>query len=93
VEEILPESSLPNLFGQIFVSGSHQQHSAETLSIFNQPDKTSVIKKTQQLHLRLGIRIANLIQKNHAAHGFFQNAAPVAVGTVKAPFLWPNNSE
>ena len=93
VEQVFPESALPDLFLQIPVGGRDDPHIDLDGFGAAQPLKLAVLDDPEQLGLKIHRHLADLVEKQGAVVGKF-GSAPIcrASEPVNAPFSRPKSS-
>ena len=90
--EIGPEAPFLNGGFEIPVSGGDQPNVHADFLDAADAEKARAIQHAQQLHLEVGVQLANLVEKQSSAIRHFEQTRLGGVGAAEAPFSWPNGS-
>ena len=87
MKQIGAESAGVYGFLEVHVTGSHHTHVGGHLARSTQPVIGYSIENSEQLHLRLGIELADFIQENRSVIGSFEQSLLHGVGAAEGAFL------
>lgn len=92
VEQILPESSLFDLFLQIAVGGGNDPHAHLDLGVRAEPLDLSLLNHAQKIRLHAEGKLADFVQEHRAAIPSFEQSFSLSGGAGESALSWPNSS-